>query len=365
MEPNPPSERFRELAARLRSGARGVPLADAALVLAGEFQPELDPAPSLRALARLAEEACAVVPTRGALAERVDALVDFMHGVAGFRGNADQYDDPRNSFLNEVLARRTGIPITLAIVYADVAARVGLELQGVSFPGHFLLRTPGEPPLVLDAFHGARLDERACAARLRQALGEDAVFGPERLAPARASEVVVRMLGNLKHGYATRAEWLRALDCVDRILLVTPGAPGELRDRGLLWEQLECFGSALGDLERFLALAPGAPEAGAIQLGSQLGPDKRVLSAAESFAPNDTIYASIATEGEAQGVVLAARWSYEDGQTVAESSETVARAGPTVVEFHVAKPDGWPAGRYRIDVTANGRPAGTREFEVR
>jgi hypothetical protein len=104
---------------------------------------------------------------------------------------------------------------------------------------------------------------------------------------------------------------------------------------------------------------------GTIQLGNQIGADKRVLAAAESFAPGDTIYASIATQGEAQGDVIAARWSYEDGQTVSESREVVASAGPTVVEFHVAKPDGWPAGRYRVDVTANGQPAGTREFEVR
>jgi hypothetical protein len=104
---------------------------------------------------------------------------------------------------------------------------------------------------------------------------------------------------------------------------------------------------------------------GAIQLGNQIDADKRVLAPAQSFAPGDTIYASIATQGETQGVVLAARWSYEDGQTVAESSETVATAGPTVLEFHIAKPDGWPAGRYRVDVTADGRPAGTREFEVR
>jgi hypothetical protein len=89
------------------------------------------------------------------------------------------------------------------------------------------------------------------------------------------------------------------------------------------------------------------------------------LAAAESFAPTDTIYASIATEGEAKGVVVAARWSYEDGQTIAEATETVASAGPTVVEFHVAKADGWPTGRYRVDVTADGRPAGSREFEVR
>jgi hypothetical protein len=104
---------------------------------------------------------------------------------------------------------------------------------------------------------------------------------------------------------------------------------------------------------------------GGIELGNQIGADKRVLAAAESFAPGDTIYASLATQGEARGVVIAARWSYEDGQTVAESSETVASAGPTVVEFHIAKPDGWPAGRYRVDFTADGRPAGSREFEVR
>jgi hypothetical protein len=111
--------------------------------------------------------------------------------------------------------------------------------------------------------------------------------------------------------------------------------------------------------------APAPFGIGAIQLGNQIGADKRVLAAAESFAPGDTIYASITTEGEAQGVLVTARWSYEDGQTVAESQETIATAGPTVVEFHIAKPDGFPPGRYRVDVAADGRPAGTREFEVR
>jgi hypothetical protein len=111
--------------------------------------------------------------------------------------------------------------------------------------------------------------------------------------------------------------------------------------------------------------APAPFGVGAIDLGSQVGADKRVLAPAATFAPADTIYASIATHGEAKGVEIAARWSYEDGQTVAESSETLASAGPTVVEFHIAKPDGWPQGRYRIDVTANGEPAGSREFEVR
>jgi regulator of sirC expression with transglutaminase-like and TPR domain len=265
VEPSPPSERFRELAARLAGDGGSATLTDAALVLAREFQPELDPGPSLEELERLAREAARRVPAEGELAARVAALLDFMRDVAGFHGNEQHYDDPKNSFLNEVLARRTGIPITLAIVYAEVAAQSGIALRGVSFPGHFLLRTPDAEPLVIDAFHGALLDERACAALLRRALGQDAAFGPERLAPAGPREVLVRMLSNLKHGYAGRGEWVRALDCVERILLLEPGAPGELRDRGLLFEQLECFGAALGDLERFLAMAPGAPEAGAIR----------------------------------------------------------------------------------------------------
>jgi len=264
VEPSPPSEPFRELAARLAGDAAGVTLADVALGLAREFQPDFDPGPSLAELERLAREARPRVPAEGPLGARVAALLAFLH-EAGFHGNEQAYDDPRNSFLNEVLTRRTGIPISLAIVYAEIAARTGIPLQGVSFPGHFLLRTPEAEPLVIDAFHGALLDERACAALLRRTLGPDAVFGPERLAPASPREVLVRMLGNLKQGYAGRGEWLRALDCVERILLLEPGAPGELRDRGLLYEQLECFGAALGDLERFLALAPESPEAGAIR----------------------------------------------------------------------------------------------------
>jgi uncharacterized protein YfaS (alpha-2-macroglobulin family) len=104
---------------------------------------------------------------------------------------------------------------------------------------------------------------------------------------------------------------------------------------------------------------------GAIELGSQIGEDDRVLAPSQVFAPGDTIHASIETEGEAQNVLIAARWSYEDGQTVAESSETISTASPSVVEFHIAKPDGWPTGRYRVDITANGQPAGNREFEVR
>jgi regulator of sirC expression with transglutaminase-like and TPR domain len=104
-----------------------------------------------------------------------------------------------------------------------------------------------------------------CEALLKRALGETARLTPEWLAPTGTRQVVVRMLGNLKHSHASRSEWVSALDCTERILRIEPDDVGELRDRGLLWEKLECFGPALADLERYLALVPHAPEAGALR----------------------------------------------------------------------------------------------------
>jgi len=116
------------------------------------------------------------------------------------------------------------------------------------------------------------------------------------------------------------------------------------------------------------AAAPVAPapfRVGAVELGNAIGADKRVSVPSSAFAPTDTIYASVATEGASPSVTLTARWTYEDGQLVDESSETIAPTGPAVTEFHVAKPDGWPTGRYKVEITASGQPAGEREFEVR
>jgi regulator of sirC expression with transglutaminase-like and TPR domain len=264
MELRPPTPEFRELAARLAADDEGADVAEGALRLAAEFQPGVALEPAREELARLGAGAARAVPANGALAARAASLLDYLRSC-GFRGNEVQYDDPRNSFLPQVLARRTGIPITLSIVAIDVARHAGLALQGVSFPGHFLARSAEDPPVVLDAFHGRVLDPEGCTALLRRALGATAVLEPAHLEPAGVRDVLVRMLGNLKHGYAARQEWVRAIDCCDRILLLAPGAAGELRDRGLLYEQLECFGRALEDLERFLALAPRAPEADALR----------------------------------------------------------------------------------------------------
>ena len=115
--------------------------------------------------------------------------------------------------------------------------------------------------------------------------------------------------------------------------------------------------------------APAPPAAafrvGEVELGREIGGDKRVSAPATSFAPTDTIYASVATEGAAPSVSLTARWTFEDGQLVDESTERIAPTGPSVTEFHIAKPDGWPTGRYKVEIIADGRPAASRDFEVR
>jgi hypothetical protein len=101
-----------------------------------------------------------------------------------------------------------------------------------------------------------------------------------------------------------------------------------------------------------------------IDLGTAVGADKKVAAPTTTFKPGDTIYASVQSTGAAPSVALAAKWTYQDGQTVNESTQTIAPTGPAVTEFHIAKPDGWPAGKYKLEVTASGKPAGTVEFTV-
>jgi hypothetical protein len=116
------------------------------------------------------------------------------------------------------------------------------------------------------------------------------------------------------------------------------------------------------------APAPASPASfrvASVSLGSAIGADKRITSPAQTFAPTDTIYVSVASEGAAQSVTLTARWSYEGGQLVNESSETIAPTGPAVTSFQIAKPSGWPTGRYKLEIASNGQPVAAQEFEVR
>jgi regulator of sirC expression with transglutaminase-like and TPR domain len=205
---------------------------------------------------------------------RVMALNDYLFGELRFVGNDQHYEDPRNSFLNEVIDRRTGIPITLALVYIEVARRAGVHVEGVNFPGHFLVRCParrgdgiahGVRDLIIDAHHGgALLSEEACGAMLRrQNLDEpadvdDAPIDPRAFARATKPQILLRMLLNLKRIYVQMHSFPQARDITELMLAVDPSAIHELRDRGLLAYHLNDFSAALRDLQAYLQLSKGA-----------------------------------------------------------------------------------------------------------
>jgi regulator of sirC expression with transglutaminase-like and TPR domain len=194
---------------------------------------------------------------------RVTALSEYLFQEQRFAGNQADYDNPRNSFLNEVLDRRTGIPITLALVYMEVARRAGLHVEGINFPGHFLVRCPGprqrldgDSPLIIDAFHGgALLSEQACRDLLRRHTGDD---GGEELRLSRATkpQILARMLVNLKRTYIRMNSFPQARDISELLVALNPASSQEIRDRGLLAYQMQDFGAALRDLQAYLDTSP-------------------------------------------------------------------------------------------------------------
>jgi len=236
-----------------------IDLAEAALWVAAEEYEDLDVAAYLERLDALAADAVPFVEARVSPEEQIVELNDYLFTGRGFTGNREHYQDPRNSFLNEVLDRRLGLPITLSIVYMEVAGRLGLPVRGIGFPGHFLTQLEGAPEIVIDAFFGRVLSAEDCAERLRTVLGPEAALVPEvHLRAVTPKEILARLLSNLKQVYARSADWVRALACCDRILLLAPEAAEELRDRGLVYERLACFTAAAADLERALELTPDA-----------------------------------------------------------------------------------------------------------
>jgi len=256
--------RTAEVAAELQKAmnAPGDDLAPAALAIARVEYPSLDAKPYLAQLDRMGVEATARI--RDAGGEPIRAFNEYLYDEQGFVGNRERYDDPRNSFINEVLDRRTGIPISLAVVYLEVAHRAGLPVDGVNFPGHFLLRIRDgivndarSDAGIIDPFHGgARLSEYDCRQLLRQHVGDEAAFDASLLAPATRHDIVVRMLVNLKRLYVRMRSFPQARFISSLLLGIDPAAISELRDRGLLAYHLQDFAAALRDLEEYLRLAP-------------------------------------------------------------------------------------------------------------
>jgi regulator of sirC expression with transglutaminase-like and TPR domain len=238
-------------------------LARATLLVARIEYPRLDPEPYVARLDAMGDAARRAIERQtGATGDTstlagIKSLNDYLFDELQFVGNREHYEDPRNSCLNEVLDRRTGIPITLSVVYMEVARRAGLQVDGINFPGHFLVRCPEQKGhLIIDPFHaGALLSEHKCRLLLQKHVGNEVAFSKSLLAPATRHQIIMRMLLNLKRIYVNMRSFPQARDVTELLLAITPSALSELRDRGLLAYHLNDVTAALRDLQTYLKLS--------------------------------------------------------------------------------------------------------------
>jgi len=244
-------------------------LAEASLMLAQDIYPDLEIPDYLERLDGIAAAIKKRIAGDAFAEQKVRALNYYLFNEMRFSGNVDDYYDPRNSYLNEVMERRTGIPITLSILYLEVGKRLGLNLKGVSFPGHFLVKlSVKRGQLVLDPFIGGEAQsESDLRERLARVLpsgkAKRAMLDPY-LEPAAPRQIIARLLRNLKNIYMQNGKLEQTLAVMHRMLLVLPESAEELRDRGLVYQQLECFRPALSDLQNYLRRRPEAPDAAEI-----------------------------------------------------------------------------------------------------
>ena len=240
-----------------------IDLAQACFLISAEANPTLDVASYQDKLTGIADAVRPQIQANVSAEEKVAILARHLFENAKFRGNQSDFYDPRNSYLDCVLDRGIGIPITLSIVWISVAQRLEIPAYGVGFPGHFLVGVPGtkagDSPIYVDPFSGTLLAPDDCRERLRDMSGGDIRFEPGMLEPTSHREILARVLRNLKQIHSQVKEFRQAIACIDRILILQPDQSTELRDRGLMHRELECWTSAREDLELFVALAPHAP----------------------------------------------------------------------------------------------------------
>ena len=244
---------------------QNVSLAEGALLIAAEEFDALDVDEYLSRLEEMGATLHRRLRSDISPTEALLALNRYLFEELGFSGNAQDYYDPRNSYLNEVIDRRLGIPITLAIVYIEVGRRIGLQLHGVSFPSHFLVKcTLRDGTIILDPYaRGASLGLDELKQRL-QALAKDLDIDDKlmksMLAAAAPNEIFARLLRNLRAIYLSKDERLKALAASDRIVMLLPHAAEEYRERAQLYLELECFRAALTDFRRYLRMKPEASD---------------------------------------------------------------------------------------------------------
>lgn len=243
-----------------------VPLFDTALLIARDEYPALDAGAYDALVASYVDALREEVDRLDGKPRKIAAINRFLFDEQGFAGDAEDYYDPRNSYLNDVFDRRLGIPLSLALVQMEVARRLDVPLDGVSFPGHFLVRLPVDDGiLVMDPFNrGRTLDADELKQRARPHLGgqtPDDRLLLQILSPASHRAILMRMLRNLKSLYAEKEDWEKMARCADRLLKIAPDTLDGLRDRGLAYLRLDHARGAREDLARYLSLAPEADDA--------------------------------------------------------------------------------------------------------
>lgn len=243
-----------------------IPLFEAALAIAQDVDPQLDLAAAQVEVDLLAAKLQRRLATDASSVQKLRMLNHFFYQELGFAGNVNDYYDPDNSYLHRVLSTRRGIPISLAVMYMELAQQVGLNVKGVSFPGHFLMKLSTQAgDIVLDPFNGASLSREELEERLEPYFEQQSYPGAIPLSyylhAAHPREILVRMLRNLKTLFVEHGQWQRALSVQQRLVILLPDEITERRDRGLAYANLECPQAALQDLEAYVSERPHAQDA--------------------------------------------------------------------------------------------------------
>ena len=252
-------DNFRSLFSNLlRREEEDISLAEASWYIAGERYPDLDVSKCSATLDTLGRDAGQYVGNESDPKLALQRLSEYLFIREGFQGNHDDYYDPDNSYLNRVLERKLGIPITLSIIYMEVGLRLGLILEGIGLPGHFILRHgPPEWELYVDAFNEGRIISRSdCEQVVADLFDGRAQFSEELLLPCTKKQILVRMLTNLKGTYQQRQDYQQAVAAADRIAIIEPWMGSNLKDRAWLHRQLKQYRLAIKDLELYLKTTP-------------------------------------------------------------------------------------------------------------
>jgi regulator of sirC expression with transglutaminase-like and TPR domain len=257
-----------------------IDLARAALLVAAENDPSLDVDAEMARLEQWAHELGRRIDPSWNNLQRLARLRTFMYEDLGFKGDVRGYYSPANSLLHSVMSRRLGIPLTLSIVFMEIGWRIGVPFEGVGFPGHFLVRLTGEPgDLLLDPYdHGASVHEEDCRRMIELTTGGTVPYDPSMIRSLGKRDMIARLLFNLKVSCLKANDDPGALSAVERLLLLHPNDPPELRDRGLLLYRMDRYRDARSSLLAYLRARPDALDREVIE---------RHLSALEMMLPSE------------------------------------------------------------------------------